>query len=490
MTRVVIAGAGHNGLVAATLLARAGLDVHVLEARDVLGGAVRTEHPFPNAPGLGASTGAYLLGLMPPELVDLLGLDLPILRRDPHYFLPTLGDEFLLFGSDRAEVKRQFLSFFSPGDWEADQALHRELAMLREDLAPTWLQQPLSIEETADAFLRPELRDTFVALCRGTAADYLDRFGFQSDLLKAMYAVTDGFSGLTGGWDTPGTGMNFLIHNMCRLPGADGTWMILRGGMGTLTSLLERAATAAGATISTSSPVREVLLDGARVCGVRTDDGAHHPCDALVFNADPFTMTDLLGDHLPAPYRARVDDLRRDGHTLKVNLALKGLPKFTCLPEDRGQHATTIHILPQEDPIEALRRAFRDAQEGRLPDFPLSGTSTPPWTPPCRTTPDTTTRPSSCSGCPTPSRAPPGIEKPTPTSTTSSPSATGSPRAPRTWSSTPSPSTPGLSKTTSACTAATSTTWTTPSGSPTASPTRSPSTASTPAAPAATPPAA
>ncbi len=378
MTRVVIAGAGHNGLVAATLLARAGLDVHVLEARDVLGGAVRTEHPFPNAPGLGASTGAYLLGLMPPELVDLLGLDLPILRRDPHYFLPTLGDEFLLFGSDRAEVKRQFLSFFSPGDWEADQALHRELAMLREDLAPTWLQQPLSIEETADAFLRPELRDTFVALCRGTAADYLDRFGFQSDLLKAMYAVTDGFSGLTGGWDTPGTGMNFLIHNMCRLPGADGTWMILRGGMGTLTSLLERAATAAGATISTSSPVREVLLDGARVCGVRTDDGAHHPCDALVFNADPFTMTDLLGDHLPAPYRARVDDLRRDGHTLKVNLALKGLPKFTCLPEDRGQHATTIHILPQEDPIEALRRAFRDAQEGRLPDFPLSGTSTPP----------------------------------------------------------------------------------------------------------------
>src|SRR5687768_11696685 len=98
---VVIVGAGHNGLVAATFLARAGLDVLVLEDKPVIGGAVRTERPFAKAPELGTSTGAYLLGLMPPELIAKLGVDIPVRRRDPHYFLPTTGHRYLLFGSDR-----------------------------------------------------------------------------------------------------------------------------------------------------------------------------------------------------------------------------------------------------------------------------------------------------------------------------------------------------------------------------------------------------
>src|SRR5437868_160409 len=100
---------------------------------------------------------------------------------------------------------------------------------------------------------------------RGSVADYLARFEFRSELLVAMYAVTDGLSGLTAGPDDPGTGNNFLAHNMCRLPGSDGTWMIAAGGMGTVSRTFAEAATRAGATIVAGTPVAEVLLDGGAV---------------------------------------------------------------------------------------------------------------------------------------------------------------------------------------------------------------------------------
>src|SRR5690349_10603716 len=189
---VVVVGAGHNGLVAATMLARAGLSVQVLERADVIGGACRTEHPFDRAPGLAASTGAYLLGLMPPELLATLDLDLPLVRRDPHYFLPTLDGRHLLLGRDAAANRGQFAEFFTEADAAADEALGAELAALRDDVGPAWLAEPLPVEETAERYVRPALRDTFVALVRGSAMEYLERFGFGSDLLVAMYAVTDG----------------------------------------------------------------------------------------------------------------------------------------------------------------------------------------------------------------------------------------------------------------------------------------------------------
>src|SRR6185295_9750104 len=103
---VIIVGAGHNGLVSAILLARAGLKVMVLEEKEMVGGAAKTEFPFKKVPDLGTSTGAYLLGVMPPELVRTLGVEIPLLRRDPHYFLPTTDGRYLLFGSDQAAMER------------------------------------------------------------------------------------------------------------------------------------------------------------------------------------------------------------------------------------------------------------------------------------------------------------------------------------------------------------------------------------------------
>jgi phytoene dehydrogenase-like protein len=368
----VIVGAGHNGLVAGIRLARAGLAVLAVEGKPVIGGAVRTERPFARAPNLPTSTGAYLLGLMPPELIQELGIQLPLLRRDPHYFLPTTGSRYLLFGSDRSELARQFREFFSEQDLRATVALDREIGALRDDIAKTWLKDPLSIEETAERYVRPELRHAFVHLCRGSIGEYLERFGFQSDLVKAMYAVTDGFSGLFGTWDTPGTGMNFLIHNMCRLPGSDGTWMIVQGGMGTVTETLRRAFVEAGGQLLVSSPVESVVVEGGAARGVVLQGDVELRAASVVSNADPFTLRDLVGRARFSPeFNARIDGYHRPGSTFKLNLALERMPRFRCLPEPHERFGPTIHLLPDEaDVLRSLRESFETVRAGGLPEFP------------------------------------------------------------------------------------------------------------------------
>jgi phytoene dehydrogenase-like protein len=369
---VVVVGAGHNGLVAALLLARAGLQVLLVEAREVVGGAVRTERPFPRAPDLPTSTGAYLLGLVQPELLDALGLSLPLIRRDPHYFLPTTDGRYLLFGSDEEQVAREFLRFFSRRDYEAHRALNQELAALREDIAPTWLAEPLSIEETASRYVRPALARAFVELCRGSVLDYLARFDFESPLLVAMYAVTDGVSGLSGGLGSAGSGMNFLVHNMCRLPGSGGTWMLVRGGMGTVTQTLAESFARSGGKLLLGAPVASIECQGGSARAVALESGERLRARAVMAGCDPFTLRRLIGkDTFSRDFNAWLDAREKPGMTLKLNLALSGLPRFSCLPEERGQFGPTIHLLPDERSVLGeLEAAFEAARDGRLPEFP------------------------------------------------------------------------------------------------------------------------
>ena len=375
--RIVIVGGGHNGLVCAAMLAlesRGTAAVRVVESR-AIGGAVRTERPFARAPNLGASTGAYLLGLMPPELIEKLGVTIPTMRRDPHYFLPTLDGRHLLFGSNEDETRAQMIRFFSRRDYEAHAAMQAELAMLRDDLAPTWLDEPLSIEDTAERFVRKELRARFVDLCREPISRYLARFDFASDLLKAMYATTDAFSGLCGSWDTPGTGMNFLVHNMCRLHGSGGTWMIVKGGMGTVARELEARCRALGVEIDVGDAVVSVRIERGTARGVVLASGKTIDADVVVCNADPFAMRALVGrENFGAEYNERLDAYeKKPGTTLKVNLALSALPKFSCLPSafERPGFAPTIHLLPDDgDVIARLREGFDAAMRGELYDFP------------------------------------------------------------------------------------------------------------------------
>ena len=259
---------------------------------------------------------------------------------------------------------------FSAQDARGHEALQRELAALRHDLSPVWLAPPVSLEETASRHVRPGLRQVFLDLCRGSVGAYLERFAFESELVEAMYAVTDGFTGLCGAYDTPGSGMNFLIHNMCRLPGSDGTWMIVRGGMGTVTGVLSDAARRAGVDFELGTPVARMEVESGVATGVMTEDGRVHRASVVVVATDPFRLQAMLGDAIPAALKERIDSYRRPGMSLKVNLCFRDLPKFSCIPEDRGQHGATIHVLPEIDTRKSLERAYAEARAGRLPQSP------------------------------------------------------------------------------------------------------------------------
>jgi phytoene dehydrogenase-like protein len=368
----IVVGAGANGLVCALALARTGLNVIVFEERPLVGGVHRTEFPFAKAPRLAAATGAHRLGFFPQELARQLRVDLALVPRDPSLFVPTTeAGRFLLAGAGNDGL-RAAISSFSPPDAAAITAIHGELDAMLSDLGSAWLAGALPVEETADRFVRPELRETFVALCRGSLAEYLARFGLQSGLLKAVLA-TEAVVGSWASFDTPGSGAPLLIRHAARALGGGGDGISLLPGnhAGIIRALVE-SCHQQRVKLATGVAVREIVVQGTAVSGVVLADGRTVDCSTVIASADPVRLSALAGaGNLTGAFAAKVAAFARPGAAAKVNLALSALPRFTALPEDKGQHRATTFLLPGgDDGVRHLARSFSEASAGAFPSAP------------------------------------------------------------------------------------------------------------------------
>ncbi len=377
-------GGGHNGLVAAALLAGRGLSVRVFERRERLGGACVTEELWP---GFRTSRAAYVVGLLRPAVLRELDLGrhgLVLLPRDPASHTPLPDGRRLLLGTDPA-ANAHSIAQFSPRDAERYPAYEALLDRLACSIEP-WLDASppdpirprvgdlgrLARVGWALLRLRGELPRA-AQLLLGSARAALEGW-FESEPLRGTLA-TDSVIGAWAPPSAPGTGYVLLHHVMGETGGARGVWAYVRGGMGALSEALAAAAREAGAEIETEAPVRRVLLRDGRAAGVELDDGRVVEAETVVSNADPVrTLLGLVGpDALPTDVVRDLDALDFRSGSLKLNLALGALPRFVGTTGNAAEpgplHRGTIHVGART--LEELEESFEAAHRGRLPDRPM-----------------------------------------------------------------------------------------------------------------------
>jgi phytoene dehydrogenase-like protein len=371
----IVIGAGHNGLVTACYLARAGRRVLVLERRDVVGGACVTEETFP---GFKVSTAAYVNSLFHPAIVrdlKLAAYGYEVLARDPSSFTPFSDGRSLMMGPD-ADLTRKEIAKFSDRDAERYPRYEAMLERVAAVVEPTLTRAPPDL-------LKPRLGDlrTLVSLARafrrlgdatgeaveiltGAARPILNRW-FESEELKGTLA-TDAIIGAMASPSQPGTAYVLFHHVMGEGGGKRGMWGYVRGGMGGLTQALAAVARDLGADIRCDAEVERILVRDGRAVGVALAAGDEYLAPIVASNADArVTFLRLLDrSMLPEAFLADVERIDYASASLKINVALAELPSFRALPgtEPGPQHRGTIHICPDQDYIE---RAFDDAKYGR-----------------------------------------------------------------------------------------------------------------------------
>jgi phytoene dehydrogenase-like protein len=368
----VVIGGGHNGLIAAAYLARAGLSTLVVERRHVLGGAAVTEEVFP---GFRFSVASYVVSLLRPEIIRELQLPrhgLEILPLDGTF--TPLEDDYLWRVNDHWRTIRE-LRRWSRMDAEAYDEYGLLMVEMARFIKPILSIVPpdpgrfdprhwLPLAGLARRFTRLPQRQqaVFVQLMTMSAVDFLDQW-FETDPLKATMAAS-GIIGTFQGVRSPGTAYVLLHHYMGEIDGAFRAWGIPKGGTGGISEAIASSAREAGAEIRCEAPVARVEVRDGRAVGVVLESGEGIGAHTVLSSADVRrTFLDLVEPgSLDGDFVSNLERYKFRGSSGKVNLALDALPDFTCLPGP-GEHLRgAISISPGVDYME---RAYDDAKYGR-----------------------------------------------------------------------------------------------------------------------------
>lgn len=372
-TDVVIIGAGHNGLTCAAYLAMAGLRVHVVEQRKVVGGAAVTEEFHP---GFRNSVASYTVSLLNPKVIADLKLrerGLGIVERRAQNFLPSPDGRYLLTGEGRTQAA---VARLSARDAQALGPFSARLEVIADVLRAFVLRPPPNLVEsfglgaireafnalgTANALraLSLEQQRDLLDLFTRSAGDMLDDV-FETDLVKALF----GFDAIVGNYASPyaaGSAYVMLHHAFGEVNGKKGVWGHALGGMGAITQALAHAVRDYGALIDVDAGVREVIVERDRAVGVVLDDGRTIRASYVVSNVNPKLLYTRLvpSGALPDAFLTRVKTWRNGSGTFRMNVALSGLPSFSALP-GHGDHLSAGIILAPS--LGYMDRAYLDAR--------------------------------------------------------------------------------------------------------------------------------
>ena len=374
----IVIGGGHNGLVAAAYLARAGRRVLVLEKRHVLGGAAVTEEIFP---GFRFSVFSYVVSLLRPEIIrdlDLPRHGLQILPLESTV-TPLDNGDHLASWADPDESRRE-LYRHSPRDADAMPVFGRLMHHMARAVKPILGMVPPDPASLAPSDLRGMLRlgkhfrslgaERFHALHKlmtMSSADYLDEW-FEFDPLKATKSAS-GIIGTFLGPRSPGSAYVLLHHYMGEIDGAFRAWGFQKGGTGAISNAIADAAKSFGAEIRTEAAVSQVIMRGGRATGVALETGEEIAASDVVSGLDPHrTLTQLIDEReLPSGLKESLRRYRYRGSSGKVNLALDGLPEFACMPGPGPHLRGAFSISPS---LDYLERAYDDAKYGEFSRHP------------------------------------------------------------------------------------------------------------------------
>ena len=363
----LIVGGGHNGLVCAAYLARAGLDVLVLERRHIVGGACATEEIFP---GYRISTCSYVAYILQDKVVRDLELRKHGFQVHPlpmKCFFPYPDGRSLILWNDTERTCREIAAVFSERDAKGYAAIQEFWWRSARLFDPYFLSEPPTLEELQESVRGTEDESLLERLLHGTLTELLDEL-FESDEVKAA-AVSHIMA--DKGMDEPGVLFAYAATKPNVLTDKTNQGIVV-GGMGTISESIARSAQSAGATVRCGAEVKRILVEKGRACGIELTDGQVIRSQLVISNADPKrTFLGLVGEEqLPAPVAASIRTLPTTQATLKFHAAVGELPDFSRhLGADfNPELIATIGIVPT---TEYYRQSVQDAQDGTVTLCPV-----------------------------------------------------------------------------------------------------------------------